>query len=179
MITFFNRRLSRSLLVAPDHEYNHFLKQQVVFVYDVSAGGNALGVILERPTAFSVAEMVPGFDEFDRNVMHTGGEDGGKSVIMLHRHALKGARLVGAGIFVGGVVAAREEIKAGGLTPRDFKFFFNHVSFTRLDLKGMLEVGGWHAARLSDAESVAAVLHSGDSGLWEMMKRIISKSAPS
>ena len=72
-----------TLMVAPKHEYNHFLMEQAVLVYEADETGYR-GVILEMPTAFTVDEMVPGLDDFDGNYLFTGGEDGGRSVIMVH-----------------------------------------------------------------------------------------------
>lgn len=161
--------------MAPEHEYNHFLKNQIVFVYEVNGEGNCKGVILERPTAFSVDEMVPGFEDFSENTLHTGGEDGGQSVIVLHRHDVAGSRPVGSGIFVGGIAASREGVKAGRFQALDFKFFFNHVSLPKFILNGMLDGGGWKAARLSDSDAVDAVLQNGDVGLWEASRRILDR----
>lgn len=159
-----------TVLIAPEHEYNHFLKSQAVLIYDMSDDGATRGVILERPTAFTVGEMVPGFECFTENKMFTGGDDGGKSVIMIHKHALEGARAIGSGLFVGGVARARFEVSSGALAPTDFKFFFNHVALTSGDLRGMLEHGGWLAVSLSDVEAPVLTLQNDDTGLWSSLR---------
>lgn len=41
--------------------------------------GDATGVILDKASAFTVDEMVGGFDDFSSNVLYLGGDDGGRS----------------------------------------------------------------------------------------------------
>lgn len=175
-VNFLVTTQSGAMLVAPDHEYNHFLMNQVIFIYEVSTNGDSRGVILERPTAFTVDEMVPGFDMFSSNRMFTGGEDGGQSVIMLHNHStLNGARSVGSGIFCGGVVAAKDAVAAGRLPHGDFKFFFNHVKLTNNEIRGMVDKGGWKVLCLSDQATPREVLHNYESGLWDTLRSISKK----
>ena len=47
------------VLVTQPGEHNHFLYEQAVFLYEFSERGSK-GVILERPTAFSMGEISPG-----------------------------------------------------------------------------------------------------------------------
>jgi len=170
---------SGCLLIAPEHEYNHFLMEQVVLMYDEQAG-TSRGVILERPTAFTMDEMVPGFDEFDSNLMFTGGEDGGKSVVMIHAEGdLEGARPIGSGLFVGGVAAAREAIARGANQATDFKFFFNHVAWTDRDIEGMLDGGGWRAVRVPEESLADIALQNAETGLWNALSRSLDKGRTS
>ncbi len=142
---------------------------QAILLYEAD-GGSYRAVILERPTAFTVDEMIPGFDDFSTNRMFTGGEDGGKSVIMISRHELRGGRPLQAGLFVGGVAHAKEEVAAGRLCATDFKFFFNHVQLTALDLGGMVGRGGWRPLGFSATETPKLVLRNDDTGLWDELR---------
>ena len=47
------------VLVTQPGEHNHFLYEQAVFLYEFGERGSK-GVILERPTAFSMGEISPG-----------------------------------------------------------------------------------------------------------------------
>ena len=47
------------VLVSQPGEHNHFLYEQAVFLLEFSERGSR-GVILERPTAFSIGEISPG-----------------------------------------------------------------------------------------------------------------------
>lgn len=155
---------------------------QVVLLYEhFEDGGNSYGVILERPTAFNVPEMIPGLDEFADNYLFTGGEDGQDSaVLMLHTQAdLPGARAVGGsgGLMVGGVQAARAAVAAGDLPSTAFKFFFGRVTLSPLDLKGMLKDGGWRCVTLADSAAIpSAVLKNQITApLWESLRRRLAK----
>jgi hypothetical protein len=184
-----------TLMVAPKHEYNHFLMEQAVLVYEADETGYR-GVILEMPTAFTVDEMVPGLDDFDGNYLFTGGEDGGRSVIMVHPHGeelaadgqkkkssdaadaavkfnttIANCMPIGGGLFVGGVEEAKAAVAKGLLPAGDFKFFFNHVRWSTQEVPPMLEEGGWRAVKLPDSETPKFVLRNGDHDLWRAMQR--------
>jgi hypothetical protein len=121
--------------------------------------------------------MIPGFDIFSTNLMYTGGEDGGKSVIMIHSSGdLGGAREIGSGLFIGGVASAQTDCAEGIRRPRDFKFFFNHVRLTEIDLNGMLSGGGWFAVRLTSNDAIRAALRHGESGLWDELRYLVRSS---
>jgi hypothetical protein len=147
-------------------------------LYETGEDGSK-GVILENPTAFNVNEMVPALDLFDSNLMFVGGEDGGKSVVMIHACGdLEGARPIGSGLFVGGVEAAKAAVLEKRVPAESFKFFFNHVKWCDADLKGMLTAdGGWQAVALSAKETPPLVLHNGESGLWERLRFRLKQQA--
>ena len=135
------------------------------------------GLLLERPTAFTVDEMVPGFDEFSSNTLFRGGEDGGNKVVVLHTHGeLDGAREVGLGVFEGGISAARKAVASGAASPGDFKFFFGQFKVTPQDLDGMLGGGGWRAVSLGAATSEAVLRnHETGPGLWTTLQRRLER----
>ena len=183
------------LLIAPKHEYNHFLMEQVVLLYESDETGYR-GVILERPTAFTVDEMVPGMDDFNVNYLFTGGEDGGRTVIMVHPHGedvdgevaeaedeqvkygttIENSRALGSGLFVGGVEEAKAAVTQGLLPAEDFKFFFNHVRLSPLEVGAMIEGGGWRAVRLPNTETPKLVLRNGDFGLWRTLRKRLGEA---
>lgn len=101
------------VLVSQPGEHNHFLYEQVVFLYEFSQRGSR-GVILERPSAFSMGEMSPGIGVFQSNTLFMGGDQGSDTAIMLHSYNITGAtKYVGAGIFLGGMGPARELVTEG------------------------------------------------------------------
>lgn len=57
--------LSRGcVLVAQPEEYSHFLVKSVVLIFE-HGKGETQGVILERPTAFTLGETAPGIGVFE------------------------------------------------------------------------------------------------------------------
>ena len=77
-------------LVAPNHEYNHFLMRSVVFIHAIGLDQYnekvARGVIIDHPTAFTMGEMGGGSVSglLAHNVLFRGGESGNDSAILLH-----------------------------------------------------------------------------------------------
>ena len=149
-------------------------RHQVVFLYEQTED-ESVGVLLERGTAFNVNEMIPGLDEFSENYLFTGGDDGGKAVLMVHAQVdLPGARPVGgSGLMVGGVQAARAAVASGALPPTAFKFFFGRVALNAADLAGMLRGGGWRCVSFVDPAALPAAVLKNEvaAPLWQSLRR--------
>lgn len=155
------------VLVAPTHEYNHFLLRSVVFIY--AMGFNQYeefvtrGVIIDHPTAFTIGEMTGGSvsGKLASNVLFQGGDAGNDSVMLLHCHGSTSGttdhdqddddsggdgeikcrgEMIGAnsGIYQGGVLDAMNLVDEGKVSQEGFKFFFNHVEFSEKELEAML-----------------------------------------
>jgi len=136
------------VLVAPNHEYDHFLRRSAVFVYaiGVDEDENTIirGVVLDHPTAFSIGEMSPNVvGTLSENVFFRGGYDGNDSAMMLHSAGgpsgpVKSEIMIGSsGIFEGGIASAMESADAGEINPTQCKFFFSHMQFTEKELENM------------------------------------------
>mmetsp|Transcript_17098 Transcript_17098/g.52508 ORF Transcript_17098/g.52508 Transcript_17098/m.52508 type:complete len:347 (-) Transcript_17098:153-1193(-) len=142
------------VLLAPKEEYNHFLREAAVFVYEWDSFADdvepmARGVIVDRATGFDIGEMAPPLQgtPLGANRLYSGGEAGENAVIMLHQHGeVVGSRPLGNGLFVGGVAHAQELVGSGAFSASDFKFFFNHCSWTRRQVQEMIDGGGWTVA---------------------------------
>jgi hypothetical protein len=147
------------VLVAPVHEYNHFLMNSAVFVHAIGVdeyGEHVTrGVIIDHPTAFTMGEMGGGsvYGTLAHNTLFQGGDFGNDSAILLHSYGeAEGATdtespssidcgdMIGtSGIFEGGVHDAMDLADEGLVDPERFKFFFNYVQFTDKELESMLE----------------------------------------
>ena len=137
-----------SVLVAPLHEYSHFLMKSAIFVYAMGYDEEGVGVIravaLDNPTAFTMNEMssLPGI--LGSNIMFRGGERGNDSAIMLHScGSLVGENsadeMIGSsGVYEGGLDAAIQLVDAEEADPEWFKFFFNYLEFTETELEQIL-----------------------------------------
>jgi len=136
------------VLVAPTHEFDHFLMRSAVFVNAIGLDENEnaiiRGVVLDHPTAFSIGEMSPNvMGNLSDNVLFRGGYDGSDSAMLLHSAGgpdgtVKSDDMIGnSGIFEGGVVSAMESADAGSIDPTQCKFFFNHMQFTEKEIDDM------------------------------------------
>ena len=138
------------ILLAQPGESSHFFARAAIFIYQYSAREGARGVILERQSAFSMGETAPGIGCFDTNTLYIGGENGEDTALMLGKIPLAGAcRHVGAGIYLGGLKSAKELVMAGGGSPKDFKFFFNHSEWAPGVLEKELEAKSWDVVKAS------------------------------
>lgn len=138
------------VLVAPSHEYNHFLLKSAVFIY--AMGFNQYeefvtrGVIIDHPTAFTIGEMTGGSvsGKLASNVLFQGGDAGNDTVMLLHCHGdsdsgIQCGEMIGnSGIYQGGLLDAMKLVDEGRLNEEGFKFFFNHVEFSEKELEAML-----------------------------------------
>ena len=138
------------VLVAPKHEYDHFLMKSAVFVYAIGLDENEdmviRGVIIDHPTAFTISEMSPNvMGSLSDNLMFRGGRSGSDSAMLLHSaggadgHVKVGEMIGSSGIYEGGVVSAMEAADAGLASPDQFKFFFNYMQFRENELEDMFQ----------------------------------------
>ncbi|KAL7553494.1 hypothetical protein ACHAWF_016857, partial [Thalassiosira exigua] len=128
------------VLVAPNHEYDHFLMRSAVFVYAIGLDENESTII----RAFTIGEMSPNvMGGLAQNQLFRGGYDGSDTAMLLHSAGGSGASvksdtMIGSsGIFEGGIVSAMESADAGVIEPSDCKFFFNYMQFTEKELSNM------------------------------------------
>ena len=129
------------VLVAPKHEYDHFLMRSAVFVYAIGLNEDddmiIRAVVLDNPTAFTIGEMSPQImGSLSDNILFRGGYDGQDSALLLHSKGgsngpVKSDSEIGSsGIYEGGIVSAMESVDAGLISQDQCKFFFNYmVSF--------------------------------------------------
>jgi len=149
------------VLVAPTHEYNHFLMRSAVFIHAI--GLNEFdehvtrGVIIDHPTAFTMGEMGGGnvYGTLAHKPLYQGGDQGNDSAMLLHSHGNSGVgsgEMIGTScIYEGGVYDAMDLVDDGKVDSENFKFFFNHIEFSDTELEGML------AATDSDGDAWASL----------------------
>ena len=134
------------VLVAPNHEYDHFLKNSAVFVYAIGSDDETTvvrGVVLDHPTAFTIGEMSPNvMGVISNNQLYRGGYDGSDTAMLLHSAGgdgpVKSDKMIGSsGIYEGGIVSAMESVDSGLIDSSRCKFFFNYMQFTEKELDDM------------------------------------------
>lgn len=136
------------VLVAPVHEYHHFLMKSAVFIHAIGLNeyGEHVtrGVIIDHPTAFTMGEMSAGsvVGVLGNNILFQGGNQGNDSAIMLHSlgdENIGDGKMIGTSkIYEGGLGAALAAADEGEADPDKFKFFFNYMEFTDNELQSML-----------------------------------------
>ena len=135
------------VLLAPQEEFHHFLRQAAVFIYAMGTDDYDVfvirGVIIDHPTAFTMAEMVdssvPDPPACFHNLLFRGGDLGGENAIMFHSDErlaeLADCEMIGTtGVYTGGLDYCSSEMDVDR-----FKFFFNFMEFTEQELENMLQ----------------------------------------
>ena len=126
------------VLVAPKHEYDHFLMRSAVFVYAIGLNEDddliIRAVVLDNPTAFTIGEMSPQImGSLSDNILFRGGYDGQDSAMLLHSGGggngpvNSDSEIGSSGIYEGGIVSAMESVDAGLISQDQCKFFFNYM----------------------------------------------------
>eukprot|EP01035_Chromulina_nebulosa_P016201 gene16201-21469_t len=114
------------ILVSKVDEFDRFMSKSIVFIFEHSIERGSQGVILNKPTAFTLGESSPNIGVFESNTLFMGGQDGSDMAIMLHRYDFSGlAKYVGGGVYIGGIGPARAMVETFQASPKDFKFIFN------------------------------------------------------
>ena len=136
------------VLVAPKHEYDHFLMKSASFVYAIGLNERddmvIRAVVLDNPTAFTIGEMSPNImGSISDNILFRGGYDGRDSAMLLHSaggsngHVKSDNEIGSSGMYEGGIVSAMEAADAKLIEPDQCKFFFNYMQFTEKEIENM------------------------------------------
>jgi hypothetical protein len=163
-----------SFLLPPPSDTSHWFHKSVLLITHAGLT-NDIGlpswraVILNKPTAFSVGEMVSAaggdasaaVDEggvffgktLGDNVLYNGGPHGKDEVTMIHplKEMCPPSRELGSSdgkssidetttcttLFTAGIPLAVKAVEADIFKPSQFKFFYNHVEFSKEELEDM------------------------------------------
>lgn len=176
------------VLVAPKHEYDHFLMKSTVFIYAIGLDDNqdmvARGVIIDHPTAFTVGEMSPLVSgAVSNNLLFRGGNSGKHTAMMLHSAGgpdgpIPNSEMIGdSGIYEGGIVQAMEAVDAGIIDADRCKFFFNYMQFREMELDDMfadVEDGdAWASLEVPVEYVLDSDLERG--GMWVKLHNAVKK----
>ena len=140
------------VLLAHQGEHDHFLHKAAVLICENDDKRGSSGVILGRPSAFTLGETAPNMPSpMQPNTLFMGGKDGQDMAMMFHKHKFGGSsKYIGNGIYVGALKEAREALEARveGVHPRDFKFIFNNVEWPPGALEKEIAEGRWDVVRM-------------------------------
>lgn len=158
------------VLLSSSGEFDHFLSKAAVFVVRHDDEGSQ-GVILDKPTAFSMGETSPNSGVFAPNTLYMGGETGSDTALFLHKYEMDGAcTYIGGGIYTGGYREARQMVEDRLAHPRDFKFIFNYVEWGPGTLEKEIAAKKWDVVRVPPH---LILEHGSTSYLWSRARNII------
>jgi len=172
------------VLVAPLHEYNHFLMKSAVFIHAMGVNDYdeyvIRGVIIDHPTPFTMSEMANVQGPLGENLLYRGGEVGTDSAMMLHSipGVSKSEEIGTSGVYEGGLQAASDLCSTGTVETDKFKFFFQFTEWTETQLENMLaEVDSngdaWASVEVSSDLILSCDLDRGDA--WSSLRNRIQQ----
>ena len=164
-----------SILVSQATEPDRFVSKGVLLIYEHNERGS-LGVVLNKPTAFTMGETSPNIGVFEANTLFMGGNEGSDMAIMLHCKDLGGyAKGIGNGLYVGGLRHAREMVEAFKAAPKDFKFVFNNIQWAPGVLENEIEAGRWSVCKMPPHLILSQDCAIYDS-LWSIARRALDSN---
>jgi putative transcriptional regulator len=144
-----NVRLGKGifLVAAPSLRDPNF-RQSVVLLCEHGPEG-ALGVVVNRPTAMSIAEALPHVPiiEGEGHVLYAGGPVQTNQVMLLYRgeQLPENAHHVFDGVCLGGDMAVVERILTGASTKESFRAYLGYSGWGPGQLESEMKAGSWIA----------------------------------
>ena len=114
------------LVVAQPHFFEgNWMEQAVIFILEHSEEGS-LGLVLNRPSPFKLAQLMKGENRFSKNMLYVGGHDQEHTMVIHPYNTVKRCVEVIPGVFMGGEVDL-EGTEADEFNPDRFKFFAGYT----------------------------------------------------
>jgi Uncharacterized ACR, COG1678 len=176
------------VLLAPSNEFHHYYRQAAIFIHAMGEDEFGVfvvrGVIIDHPTPFTLAEMMPDSSNIlnnplGNNFLFRGGDKGGEGVVLLHNKEHLGQSVIGvSGVYQGGWEEVLAACAAGEADVNDFKLFFNYCEFTEVEIADLLksyEDGDcWASVEVSTEMILDGDWDRGD--CWRKLRNAISPS---
>ena len=165
------------LVAKPDLLDPNF-RETVVLITQPEVGGGPLGVIVNRPIAARLSEIVSGAvkvpEQFDQ--IYGGGPVARNQLLFLVRSPERPERSlqVLADVYLSGDRELLEQVVSGGLRVNAFRAYAGYSGWAPGQLQAEIARGGWYVIQ-ADADMVFA---ADASSVWpELIKRINTRSA--
>ncbi|KAG0583095.1 hypothetical protein KC19_3G108900 [Ceratodon purpureus] len=143
------------LLIAHPNAFTdsqQYFHRVVIFIFAHDAGGSA-GVILNRPTQYSLGQLEEFKDlmpELSNCPLYFGGDVGPECTQVIHGvPGLEDSREIMNGVFMGGTSSIQESVRSGKSTPNDFRWFLRFAGWGPGQLEQEVEAGVWYLASCS------------------------------
>jgi Uncharacterized ACR, COG1678 len=176
------------VLLAPSNEFHHYYRQAAIFIHAMGEDEFGVfvvrGVIIDHPTPFTLAEMMPESSNIQNNplgnnFLFRGGDKGGDGVVLLHNKEHLGQSVIGlSGVYQGGWEEVLAACAAGEADVNDFKLFFNYCEFTEVEIEDLLKSNEdgdcWASVEVATEMILDGDWDRGD--CWRKLRNAISPS---
>lgn len=128
-----------SLIVAEPFLREQYFDHAVIYLIDYEPAGQAMGVVLNQPTAYELSDLLPGVKNRQRIPVYCGGPMSCDRLYYIHTlgDLIPGARHISEGYYIGGDVDAMiNVINSNYYDPSGMRFFIGY--------------SGWGSRQLDD-----------------------------
>jgi putative transcriptional regulator len=133
-------------------ESQQYFHRVVIFIFAHDAGGSA-GVILNRPTQYSLGQLDEFKDlmpELSSCPLYFGGDVGPQCTQVIHGiPGLEDSREIMNGVYMGGTASIQDNIRSGQSTPNDYRWFLRFAGWGPGQLEQEVAAGVWYLASCS------------------------------
>ena len=164
-------------LVAKPELLDPNFRETVVLITQPEVGGGPLGVVVNRPLAARLSDVIPGAakvpEQFDQ--IYGGGPVAPNGLLLLVRSPVQPERSlqVLADVYLSGDAGLIEQIVRGEVSIPAFRVYAGYSGWAPGQLQAEIVRGGWYVIQ-ADADTIFA---PDASGVWaELIKRITTRS---
>lgn len=145
------------LLVSEPFLHEEYFNHSVILLVDYEKGGNAMGVVLNNPTKYSLQELITDVTTEDPIPVYCGGPLADDRLFFLHTFGdlIPESRLVCDGLWVGGSFEAMRRIVNDGYPVEgNIRFFLGYSGWSENQLDSELANNVWAVAGTPDAHTL-------------------------
>jgi putative transcriptional regulator len=146
-----------ALLIAEPFLRDRNFAHAVICLVDYEPHGTAMGIVMNRATSYTLAELVKDITRTDEIAVYCGGPMSCDRLYYIHTlgDILPGSKEIAPGLFIGGDFEAMTEyINAGYPTDGHIRFFIGYSGWSRNQLDEEIASGVWAVGRTAAAPGV-------------------------
>jgi len=123
-----------------------YFNEAVIFIVQHDEAGS-MGIILNRPTQYTMSQVTEKAGPFGDNPVYFGGDVGDGAVSIVHGNAdVKDSLEIRPGLYLGGMESAAQLVEDGQGDAQEFKFFARYAGWGPGQLQSEVERGVWYCA---------------------------------
>ena len=163
------------LLVAEPFLREEYFNHAVISLIEYAKGDTAMGLVLNKPTGYTLGEAVEGIDSCIDIPIYCGGPVSCDRLFYIHSlgHDLKGARQLSEDLYIGGDFdSVKAYVNMGLPTQGRIRFF---VGYSGWDPRQLEEEIANHVWAIAPRPGNSRILHEDGDAFWYHTVRLMGK----
>ena len=161
------------LLVAEPFLREEYFNHAVISLVEYERGKSAMGLVLNKPTGYTLGEAIEGIDDSVDVPIFCGGPLSTDRLFYIHTlpGEFKGARELARGLYIGGDFdSVRSYVNMGCETEGLMRFFVGYSGWDPFQLESEISQHVWAVG--PEPVNADILRHDGDSFWYEMVRRM-------